>query len=231
MDGIFDGPTAIGQDPSYQPWYALSGLGTLTTIRPTVTAPAPTTTSTGSSMALPLVIGGVAAVALVAVGAYAYMGYYVGKKLGTKWGWFWGGFGPAGLAAMQWYRESKGRTAVPNRRRRRGSRKSRRSPKAWRVPASLEKQRARQYWNHITDEDQEFLAAALKRGKPTARDWGTNMRKLWTSGFGHLPSATFVAEIKRLAGSSARTRSPSRSLNWRRTHKFGSRKPSWWRRR
>jgi hypothetical protein len=119
--GIFDGPNALdgsrSYEPGYRPWEAFQGLGTVTLVptRPTVRVPV----MQSDSMAVPLLIGGIAAVALVGVAAYAYMGYYVGKQLGTKWGWFWGGFGPAGLAAMQWYRESQGRVATPNRRRRR----------------------------------------------------------------------------------------------------------------
>jgi hypothetical protein len=125
--GIFDGPNALegerSYDPGYRPWEAFQGLGTLT-VRPTVNRPLAPTHTTG--LGVPLLLGGIAAVVLTGVAAYAYMGYYVGKQLGTKWGWFWGGFGPAGLAAMQWYRESKGRVATPNRRRRRRHRRNKR---------------------------------------------------------------------------------------------------------
>jgi hypothetical protein len=64
-----------------------------------------------------LVIGGTIVVA--GIGLYALMGHYVGRKLGTNWGWFWGLGGPIGIAAMQGYRQHKGKTtATPNRRRR-----------------------------------------------------------------------------------------------------------------
>lgn len=126
----------IFRSPMYAP--ALRGFGALPPPAPPAPQPARMTDFTGiKSSPVMLAVGGLGFAAVLAIGvgaliAWPLMGYYVGKKLGTKWGWFWGGFGgPIGLAAMQGYRQYKGKVSAPagftsNRRRSRRRRHARR---------------------------------------------------------------------------------------------------------